>query len=231
MCPSSAARPLTWSAACVPPCALRCRAPVPPAFAPIRPSSTVLLLLPLSSLAPIPFSVRAPDGHRLAALSQGESGREAQGEARVRRKASGGARGAHIGNYVPSYLCRLSLAVSSVHPSLSTHPLHPALRPRCPLHPSPPLLSPSLLSPAQETHQLADVLGLRLDAWQRMGKGNIRAYLTSVQDVLWEGNTWTPITLMDLVSVPQVRKAWNKARFSRSDGSLFREAWRGLGPR
>lgn len=33
----------------------------------------------------------------------------------------------------------------------------------------------------QEKHQLADVVGVRLEAWQKMGKGNIRAYLTTVQ--------------------------------------------------
>ena len=63
---------------------------------------------------------------------------------------------------------------------------------------------------AEERHVVSDAMGPKLDAWVKKGKGNIRLYLATVQDVLWEGNTWKPISLPDLVAPLQVKKAWMK---------------------
>jgi hypothetical protein len=63
---------------------------------------------------------------------------------------------------------------------------------------------------AQERHAVSAQVGPRLEAWTRVGKGNIRLYLTSVQDVLWEGHTWKPIGMTDLVAPDQVKRAWKR---------------------
>jgi hypothetical protein len=63
---------------------------------------------------------------------------------------------------------------------------------------------------AEERHAVSAQVGPRLESWTRVGKGNIRLYLTSVQDVLWEGNTWKPIGMTDLVTPEQVKRAWKR---------------------
>lgn len=62
----------------------------------------------------------------------------------------------------------------------------------------------------EERHELMDSVGPKITAWAKNGRGNIRVYLSTVQDVLWEGNTWKPITMMDIVGPAQVKKAWMK---------------------
>ena len=61
---------------------------------------------------------------------------------------------------------------------------------------------------AEERHRVNDSLGPKLDAWVKKGQGNIRLYLATVGDVLWEGHTWKAIGLTELVSPVQVKKAW-----------------------
>ena len=63
---------------------------------------------------------------------------------------------------------------------------------------------------AEERHAVSDAMGPKLEAWVKKGKGNIRLYLATVQDVLWEGHTWKTISLPDLVAPAQVKKAWMK---------------------
>ena len=63
---------------------------------------------------------------------------------------------------------------------------------------------------AEERHAVGDAMGPKLEAWVKKGKGNIRLYLATVQDVLWEGHTWKTISLPDLVAPIQVKKAWMK---------------------
>jgi hypothetical protein len=63
---------------------------------------------------------------------------------------------------------------------------------------------------AAERHAVSDECGPRIADWQKQGKGNIRLYLATVQNVLWEGHTWKPIGMMDVVSPVQVKKAWMK---------------------
>ena len=63
---------------------------------------------------------------------------------------------------------------------------------------------------AAERHAVNDAIGPKLAEWQRRGKGNIRLYLATVQDVLWEGHTWKPIGMTDLVTPEQVKRAWKR---------------------
>ncbi len=55
--------------------------------------------------------------------------------------------------------------------------------------------------------------GKRLDAWAFNGKEkrNVRSLLSTMQTVLWEGNTWKPVGLGDLLDPKQVKLAYRKA--------------------
>ena len=54
-------------------------------------------------------------------------------------------------------------------------------------------------------------LRLKVKGWTEGKKGNIRALLSTLQDVLWEGTEWEPISIADLLKSVQVKKAFMRA--------------------
>lgn len=62
-----------------------------------------------------------------------------------------------------------------------------------------------------ERSELAQYLGPKLEAWSK-GKGdNIRALLSTLQDVIWDGSNWKEVSMMDLMNPAQVKKSYRKA--------------------
>jgi len=66
---------------------------------------------------------------------------------------------------------------------------------------------------AQQKQALdAEVSGI-VDKWANAGgkKGNLRALLSSIQDVLWPDSGWKPVSLAELMDPKRVRRFWLKA--------------------
>jgi len=61
-----------------------------------------------------------------------------------------------------------------------------------------------------ERHEASDAAGPRIAEWKNRGKGNVRMYLSTLQDVLWEGHSWKAVGLTELVAPLQVKKAYMK---------------------
>ena len=47
--------------------------------------------------------------------------------------------------------------------------------------------------------------------WERANRNNMRAAIASVHTVLWEGCGWKPVSLTDLITFDDVKRAWRKA--------------------
>jgi len=62
-----------------------------------------------------------------------------------------------------------------------------------------------------ERSELAQYLGPKLEAWAKGKSDNIRALLSTLQDVLWEGSRWKEVSMMDLMNPAQVKKQYRKA--------------------
>ena len=62
-----------------------------------------------------------------------------------------------------------------------------------------------------ERSELAQYMGPKLDAWAKGKNDNIRALLSTLQMVLWEGSGWKEVSMMDLMNPAQVKKQYRKA--------------------
>jgi hypothetical protein len=58
---------------------------------------------------------------------------------------------------------------------------------------------------------LKSQIAAKVQSWKKKSNGNIVALLASLQDVLWEGSGWAPISMGDLLSDAGVKKGWRKA--------------------
>lgn len=58
---------------------------------------------------------------------------------------------------------------------------------------------------------LRDRVSARVDSWQRGNEKNLRALLSTLQNVLWESCDWNPVELSDLVIPKKVRIVYMKA--------------------
>lgn len=58
---------------------------------------------------------------------------------------------------------------------------------------------------------LRDKVSIRVDNWQRGNEKNLRALLSTLQNVLWESCDWQPVELSDLVIPKKVRNVYMKA--------------------
>lgn len=57
-----------------------------------------------------------------------------------------------------------------------------------------------------------DPVQFKIYKWTQGKENNIRALLSSLQDILWEGeNRWKKITLADMLEFSQVKKQYRKA--------------------
>ncbi|XP_071694557.1 uncharacterized protein [Rutidosis leptorrhynchoides] len=62
-----------------------------------------------------------------------------------------------------------------------------------------------------EKHRVAVTLEGDIKRWAIGKEGNLRALISSLQDVLWAGSGWRPISLTDLITSSAVKKAYYKA--------------------
>ncbi|KAK9836583.1 hypothetical protein WJX74_003588 [Apatococcus lobatus] len=63
----------------------------------------------------------------------------------------------------------------------------------------------------EQRGSIRDQLKPRIEQWQAGKKDNIRALLSTLHTVLWEGSGWTPPGLTDLVELNRVKKSYMKA--------------------
>mmetsp|Transcript_24153 Transcript_24153/g.29280 ORF Transcript_24153/g.29280 Transcript_24153/m.29280 type:complete len:685 (+) Transcript_24153:59-2113(+) len=63
----------------------------------------------------------------------------------------------------------------------------------------------------EERALMQDKYGAQIKEWNDRNKGNIRACLGSLETVLWEDNKWKPISMADLISNSQVKRAYFKS--------------------
>lgn len=63
----------------------------------------------------------------------------------------------------------------------------------------------------EERHRIADTLDGDIKRWAAGKEGNLRALLSSLQDVLWAECGWQPVSLMDLITSVSVKKVYHKA--------------------
>ncbi|XP_027092051.1 uncharacterized protein [Coffea arabica] len=63
----------------------------------------------------------------------------------------------------------------------------------------------------EERHRLADCLDNDIKRWSAGKENNLRALLSSLQDVLWPESGWQPVSLADLITSVSVIKVYKKA--------------------
>ncbi|KAJ7550350.1 hypothetical protein O6H91_07G096300 [Diphasiastrum complanatum] len=62
-----------------------------------------------------------------------------------------------------------------------------------------------------EKHRIAGMLDAEIRRWSAGKQGNLRALLSTLQNVLWRESGWQPVSLTDLISPAAVKKAYRKA--------------------
>ncbi|KAI3514768.1 hypothetical protein L1887_13452 [Cichorium endivia] len=63
----------------------------------------------------------------------------------------------------------------------------------------------------QEKERLSESLDIEIKRWAAGKEGNLRALLSTLQYVLWPGCGWQPVSLTDLITGANVKKAYRKA--------------------
>jgi len=46
-----------------------------------------------------------------------------------------------------------------------------------------------------------DPIDVKVEEWSKGREGNVRGLLASLQEVLWEGNNWKPVSMAELLQV------------------------------
>ncbi|XAR55549.1 hypothetical protein NMG60_11035650 [Bertholletia excelsa] len=63
----------------------------------------------------------------------------------------------------------------------------------------------------EERHRVAETLNDNIKRWAAGKEGNLRALLSSLQQVLWPECGWQPVSLTDLITSVSVKKVYQKA--------------------
>ncbi|KAL8059605.1 hypothetical protein ABFS82_03G095800 [Erythranthe guttata] len=63
----------------------------------------------------------------------------------------------------------------------------------------------------EEKHRLAETLDRDIKSWAAGKEGNLRALLSSLQQVLWPECNWRPVSPTDLITSDSVKKVYKKA--------------------
>ncbi|KAL4572304.1 hypothetical protein LXL04_019076 [Taraxacum kok-saghyz] len=63
----------------------------------------------------------------------------------------------------------------------------------------------------EEKNRLSETLDIEIKRWAAGKEGNLRALLSTLQYVLWPGCGWQPVSLTDLITGANVKKAYRKA--------------------
>jgi tetratricopeptide (TPR) repeat protein len=64
---------------------------------------------------------------------------------------------------------------------------------------------------AMERERIKDVVELRVQVWRKGKEDNIRALLSSLQEILWADFGWTPVGIQDVIRPNQVKVKYMKA--------------------
>lgn len=63
----------------------------------------------------------------------------------------------------------------------------------------------------EERRRIAENLDMKIKSWAAGKEGNLRALLSSLQQVLWPGSGWEPVSLTDLITSTSVKQVYRKA--------------------
>ncbi|KAJ0437570.1 putative DnaJ domain, Chaperone J-domain superfamily [Helianthus annuus] len=63
----------------------------------------------------------------------------------------------------------------------------------------------------EERNRISETLDVEIKRWAAGKEGNLRALLSTLQYVLWPGCGWQPVSLTDLITGANVKKAYRKA--------------------
>ncbi|XP_057729534.1 auxilin-related protein 2 [Arachis stenosperma] len=63
----------------------------------------------------------------------------------------------------------------------------------------------------EERHRIADYTDVQIKRWAAGKEANMRALLSSLQDVLWPECGWEPVSITDMISSTSVKKVYRKA--------------------
>ncbi|XP_039010865.1 auxilin-related protein 2-like [Hibiscus syriacus] len=63
----------------------------------------------------------------------------------------------------------------------------------------------------EERHRIAEATDFEIKRWAAGKEGNMRALLSSLQQVLWSDCGWEPVSLTDLITSGSVKKVYRKA--------------------
>lgn len=63
----------------------------------------------------------------------------------------------------------------------------------------------------EERSRISETLDIEIKRWAAGKEGNLRALLSTLQYVLWPGCGWQPVSLTDLITGANVKKAYRKA--------------------
>ncbi|KAK6938366.1 hypothetical protein RJ641_031874 [Dillenia turbinata] len=63
----------------------------------------------------------------------------------------------------------------------------------------------------EEKERIADTLDVEIKRWAAGKQGNLRAMLSTLQNVLWPECGWQPVSLTDLITAAAVKKVYRKA--------------------
>ncbi|XP_030545168.1 auxilin-related protein 2 isoform X2 [Rhodamnia argentea] len=67
------------------------------------------------------------------------------------------------------------------------------------------------LQEQEERHRIAENLDMEIKRWAAGKEGNMRALLSSLQQVLWPESGWEPVSLTDLITSTSVKQVYRKA--------------------
>ncbi|KAL4272300.1 hypothetical protein GQ457_13G010500 [Hibiscus cannabinus] len=63
----------------------------------------------------------------------------------------------------------------------------------------------------EERHRISEAMDFEIKRWAAGKEGNMRALLSSLQQVLWSDCGWEPVSLTDLITSGSVKKVYRKA--------------------
>ncbi|KAK3428253.1 auxilin-related protein 2 isoform X1 [Eucalyptus grandis] len=63
----------------------------------------------------------------------------------------------------------------------------------------------------EERRRIAENLDMKIKSWAAGKEGNLRALLSSLQQVLWPESGWEPVSLTDLITSTSVKQVYRKA--------------------
>jgi len=63
----------------------------------------------------------------------------------------------------------------------------------------------------QAENKFRDPITVKVEEWSKGKEANVRALIASLQDVLWEGHSWKPVSVGEILQPAAVKKAYRRA--------------------